>query len=164
MSLFITPCAKFGSLLLVKNTIKLFCLFRIACQNDILDKIETKIEKFDSQNRCDILFIVGLLWVDSLYVRLLVRRNKDYDARSHNQYISQIPVNLKMNTESERFLNAILPLNTSLNPDTSTILKVSSTIIPHLQLSPAFAGSHGPRAKEIKPDKNTQSCHVPQSN
>ena len=87
MSLFITPCAKFGSLLLVKYTIKLFCPFRLACQNDILDEIETKIEKFDSQNRCDILFIVGLLWVDSLYVRLLVRRNKDYDARSHNRYI-----------------------------------------------------------------------------
>ena len=78
--------------------------------------------------------------------------------------ISQIPVNLKMKTERDRFLKAILPLNTSLNPDTSTILKVSSTIIPRLQLSPAFTGSHGPRAKEIKPDKNTQSCHVPQSN
>ena len=87
MSLFITACAKFGSLLLVKYTIKLFYPFRIACQNDILDKIETKIEKFDSQNRFDTLSIVGLLWVDSLYVRLLVRRNKDYDARSHNQYI-----------------------------------------------------------------------------
>ena len=71
---------------LAKYTIKHFCPFRIACQNDISDKMETKTVTFDSQNRCDIFFIVGLLWADSLNVRLPVTRYKDYDARSHDQY------------------------------------------------------------------------------
>ena len=116
-------CAKCNSSYLVKYIVKPSRHCGFACQNDILDVIETKIEKLFFTKIDDIFFMGWESFTE--------------DSLSQDIKIMTLKVIIHIPDTDEpengcwkhTLFKSILYVNTSLNPDTSTILKVFSILL-----------------------------------